>query len=56
MWHPGSVGAPLLGGWLTDAVGIASVFWVGSAFAVTGVLSSVGTLTYFDGAGAFREW
>ena len=56
VWRPGSVAAPLLGGYLMDAVGMASVFWVGAAFAVTGVCSFLGTLTYFHGTGALREW
>lgn len=47
---------PLPDGWLTDAVGMASVFWVGSAFAVTGVPSLVGTRTQFHGTGALGEW
>lgn len=47
--------APLLGGWLMTAVGMASVFFDG-AFAFTGVLTFLAVLLYDRGAGALAEW
>lgn len=56
VWRPGSVLAPMLGGWLMGAYGIEWAFYVGGAFAITGVLTFVGVLTKFHGAGALTEW
>lgn len=56
VWRPGSVIAPLLGGWLMTAVSMASVFYVGGAFAITGVLTMLAILLRDHGAGALAEW
>ncbi len=51
VWRPGSVIAPLLGGWLMVEVSMASVFYVGGAFALTGAA----TLFVFSSASAGFE-
>jgi MFS family permease len=56
VWRPGSVVAPMLGGWLMGSYGMAPVFFVGGAFALTGVLTFAAVLTHFHGAGALTEW
>ncbi len=56
IWRPGSVIAPLLGGWLMYEVGMASVFYVGGAFALTGVGSFLTVLVWFHGTDALTEW
>ncbi|WP_265108962.1 MFS transporter [Halosolutus halophilus] len=56
VWRPGSVIAPLLGGWLMYEVNMASVFYVGGAFALTGVGSFLAILVWFHGTNALTEW
>ncbi len=58
VWRPGSVVGPLLGGWLMAEVGMAWVFYVGGASAITGVLTMLGVLAYHNGTGvrALAEW
>nr|WP_250140606.1 MFS transporter [Halosolutus amylolyticus] len=56
VWRPGSVIAPLLGGWLMYEVSMASVFYVGGAFALTGVGSFLLILVWVHGANALTEW
>ncbi|WP_226479245.1 MFS transporter [Natrinema amylolyticum] len=56
VWRPGSVVAPLLGGWLMYEIGMASVFYVGGAFALTGVGAFLVILVWFHGTGALTEW
>ena len=56
VWRPGSVVAPLLGGWLMYEVSMASVFYVGGAFALTGVASFLVILIRFHGTDALTEW
>ncbi|WP_435362997.1 MFS transporter [Haloarchaeobius sp. DYHT-AS-18] len=56
VWRPGSVGAPMLGGFLMTQVGMQWVFFVGGAAAFTGVLTFFGSLWYTQGAGAITEW
>jgi len=56
IWRPGSVIAPMLGGWLMTSVSMASVFYVGGAFAVTGAITFLLILVGFHGTGALREW
>ncbi|ELY49096.1 MFS transporter [Natronorubrum bangense] len=56
VWRPGSVIAPLLGGWLMVEVSMASVFYVGGAFALTGVLTFLIILVSFHGRRALTEW
>jgi len=49
VWRPGSVAGPLIAGWLMVEVSTASVFYVGGAFAVTGVLAFLAVLAYDHG-------
>jgi MFS family permease len=56
LWRPGSVVAPLLGGWLMTEVGMSWVFYVGGASAITGVFSFLAILTYDFGPSALTEW
>ncbi|WP_313695449.1 MFS transporter [Halorarum halobium] len=56
VWRPGSVLAPVAGGWLMAEIGMDSVFYVGGAFAVLGALTFLGILWRAHGAGALREW
>ncbi|WP_336363389.1 MFS transporter [Halalkalicoccus salilacus] len=56
VWRPGSVIAPLLGGWLMMTVGMGSVFYVGGAFAIAGVATFLVILVRFHGAAALTEW
>jgi MFS family permease len=56
LWRPGSIAAPLLGGWLMTEVGMAWVFHVGGAFALTGVVAFLATLVVLHGSGALSEW
>ncbi|MCU4752428.1 MFS transporter [Halobacteria archaeon AArc-curdl1] len=56
VWRPGSIIGPLLGGWLMTEVSMASVFYVGGAFALTGALTFLVVLTRFHGTDALRSW
>ncbi|MFC4358942.1 MFS transporter [Halobium salinum] len=56
VWRPGSVVAPLLGGWLMTGVGMAWVFWVGGAAAISGVVTFLAALVYLYGPSALTEW
>lgn len=56
LWRPGSVAAPLLGGYLMTDVGMDSVFFVGGLFALTGVVTFLAVLVYDFGTGALTEW
>ncbi|WP_246308046.1 MFS transporter [Halorarum salinum] len=56
VWRPGSVLAPVAGGWLMAEVGMGSVFHVGGAFALLGALTFLGLLGRAHGASALREW
>ena len=56
VWRPGSVIAPLLGGWLMVDVSMDSVFVVGGAFALSGALTFLAILTYFNGREALTTW
>ena len=56
LWKPGSVLAPLLGGWLMGAAGIEWVFFVGGATALTGVGTFVAVLVYRQGPAALAQW
>ena len=56
VWRPGSVLAPLAGGWLMESVGMDVVFFLGGATAVLGAVTFVVVLRRFHGAGALREW
>ena len=56
VWRPGSVLAPLAGGWLTSNAGIDWVFFLGGAFAFTGVFAFLGILSYSHGRDALAAW
>ncbi|MFB6078871.1 MAG: MFS transporter [Halarchaeum sp.] len=56
VWRPGSILAPMLGGWLMGSVGMDWVFYVGGLAAVTGVLTFLVVLVRDHGRGALTEW
>ena len=56
VWRPGSVAAPLLGGWLMAGPGMAWVFYVGGAAAIAGAASFAAVLVWSFGADALRRW
>ncbi|MFC7018333.1 MULTISPECIES: MFS transporter [Haloarcula] len=56
VWRPGSVLAPLAGGWLTTNVGMEWVFYLGAAAAFTGVAVFLGILTYQHGRTGLAQW
>jgi MFS family permease len=56
VWRPGSVAGPLIAGWLMVEVSMAAVFYVGGAFAVTGVLAFLGVLANDHGRSALTAW
>jgi len=55
VWRPGSVAGPLIAGWLMIEVNMASVFYVGGAFAITGVLAFLAILAHDHGR-ALAAW
>lgn len=56
VWRPGSVIAPLLGGWLMTEISMASVFYVGGAFAITGIGTFLVILVWLHGTRALVQW
>ncbi len=56
VWRPGSVAAPLLGGFLMTGVGMAWVFYVGGTAALTGVGTFLVVLWRYYGRSALTEW
>ena len=56
VWRPGSVAGPLAAGWLMVEVSMASVFYVGGAFAITGVAAFLAILVYDHGRDALTTW
>lgn len=56
VWRPGSVAAPLLGGYLMGNVGMASVFHVGGSFAILAALLFLAALLYGHGRDALTNW
>ena len=54
VWRPGSVLAPLLGGYLMAAHGIEWVFYAGAAAAFSGVLTMTAATLYVGGVAALR--
>jgi MFS family permease len=56
VWRPGSVAAPVLGGLLMAGPGMAWVFYVGGAAAVSGALTFVCLLTLSFGRRALTSW
>lgn len=56
VWRPGSVIGPLIAGWLMVEVSMASVFYVGGAFAITGVMTFLAILAHDHGRDALTTW
>jgi len=56
VWRPGSVLAPLAGGWLTSNPGIEWVFFLGAGAAFSGVAVFFGILAYNHGREALTAW
>ncbi|WP_122091026.1 MFS transporter [Halalkalicoccus subterraneus] len=56
IWRPGSVAGPLIAGWLMVEVSMASVFYVGGVFAVTGALAFLAILVSDHGRNALTAW
>jgi predicted MFS family arabinose efflux permease len=56
VWRPGALLAPLLGGYLMDAVGMEWVFYVSAATALTGVVTFFGIVTVRYGARELVRW
>ncbi len=56
VWRPGSILAPLLGGVLMVDVGMSWVFYVGGAFALSGVACFLAILWYDHGVRALTTW
>ena len=56
VWRPGSVLAPLAGGWLTTNAGIEWVFFLGAGAAFTGVAAFLGILARTHGRDALTAW
>jgi MFS family permease len=56
VWRPGSVLGPLIAGWLMVEVSMASVFYVGGAFALTGAGAFVAILLSAHGTRALTTW
>lgn len=56
VWKPGSVLAPLAGGWLMGQFGIEWVFFAGGVAALSGVLTFFGILFWSHGSAALYRW
>jgi len=56
VWKPGSVLAPLAGGWLMGQFGIEWVFFAGGLAALSGVVTFLGILSWDHGSHALRQW
>ena len=56
VWRPGSVLGPLIAGWLMVEVSMASVFYVGGAFALTGTGVFLLILINTHGRDALTAW
>jgi MFS family permease len=56
VWRPGALLAPLLGGYLMDAVGMEWVFYVSAAAALTGVVTFFGIVTVRYGVQELVRW
>jgi MFS family permease len=56
VWRPGSVLGPLIAGWLMVEVSMASVFYVGGAFALTGAGVFLTILVFTHGVNALTTW
>jgi MFS family permease len=56
VWRPGSVGAPIVGGFLMTTIGMEWVFYVGALSAFTGIGVFGGVLVYSHGRAGFSTW
>lgn len=56
VWRPGSVIAPLVGGFLMTNMGMEWVFYVGALAAFSGVSAFIGILGYTHGRAALTQW
>jgi len=56
VWRPGSLAAPVVGGWLMTNVGMDVVFYLGGAAALSGALTMVGVLSYTHGRPTLARW
>jgi MFS family permease len=56
VWKPGSVLAPLAGGWVMGQFGIEWVFFAGGVAALSGVATFFGILSWDHGSRALRRW
>lgn len=56
VWRPGSVAGPLIAGWLMVEVSMAAVFYVGGAFAITGVVAFLSILVADHGRDSLTTW
>nr|WP_245944510.1 MFS transporter [Haloplanus salinus] len=56
VWKPGSVLAPLAGGWVMGQFGIQWVFFVGGLAALSGVATFLGILSWNHGSRALHRW
>ncbi|MFC7138520.1 MFS transporter [Halosimplex aquaticum] len=56
VWKPGSILAPLVGGWLMGTAGIEWVFFAGGFAALSGVVTFFGILSWNHGRRALHQW
>ncbi|QLC35694.1 MFS transporter (plasmid) [Halarchaeum sp. CBA1220] len=56
VWRPGSLLAPVFGGWLMGSVGMDWVFYIGGVAAISGVLTFLLVLVRDHGRSALTEW
>lgn len=56
VWKPGSVLAPLAGGWIMGQFGIEWVFFAGGVAALSGVATFLGVLSWNHGKQALYQW
>lgn len=56
VWKPGSILAPLAGGWIIGTAGIEWVFFLGGGAALVGAATFLGVLSWNHGRQALRQW
>ena len=56
VWKPGSILAPLVGGWLMGTAGIEWVFFAAGVAALSGVMTFFGVLSWNHGRQALHQW
>jgi MFS family permease len=56
VWRPGSIAAPMIGGFLMTRVGMEWVFYAGALAAFSGVIVFAGILLSTHGRGALTTW